>query len=42
MLKLSCSISCRSLRIEYSICSTDARSSRSGGIDGRPIFEYSR
>ena len=26
----------------YSICSSSARSSFSGGIDGRPIVEYSR
>src|ERR1700722_17677566 len=31
-----CSISIRSLRIEYSICSSNARNSCSGGIDFRP------
>jgi len=36
----SCSISSRSLRIEYSACSSSARSNCSGGIDGRPIDEY--
>src|SRR5580700_11990770 len=37
----SCSISIRSLRIEYSICSNNARSNRSGGIDFRPSSSYS-
>ena len=35
----SCSISCRSERIEKNACSSNARSSFSGGIDGRPIDE---
>ena len=26
----------------YSICSSSARSSFSGGIDGRPVVEYNR
>jgi hypothetical protein len=30
------STSCRSERIEYKSCRSEARSSRSGGIDGRP------
>jgi transposase len=34
------SISCRSERIEYNACSSSARISRSGGIDGRPTREY--
>ena len=42
MLKLICSISCRSLRIEYSIISSSARIIRSGGIDGRPVRAYMR
>ena len=35
-------MSWRSLRTEYSICTSKARSSCSGGIDGRPVFGYSR
>ena len=38
---MSCSISMRSLRTVYRICSSRARSSFSGGIDGRPVVEYS-
>src|ERR1700730_3820208 len=30
----------RSLRTEYSICNSRARSNCSGGIDGRPTLEY--
>jgi len=37
-----CSTSCRSERIEYSACSSSAFSRISGGIDGRPSFEYAR
>jgi hypothetical protein len=36
----SCSISMRSLRIEYSTCSNNARNKCSGGIDGRPVDAY--
>src|SRR3954467_11908837 len=35
------SISNRSLRTVYRICSSSARSSFSGAIDGRPLAEYS-
>jgi hypothetical protein len=37
----SCSINSRSLRTENSTCTTSARSKCSGGIDGRPVCEYS-
>src|SRR5271165_4202945 len=40
-LKSICSISCRSLRIAYSTCNSRARSSCSGGIEGRPRRAYS-
>src|SRR5262249_2880 len=33
----SCSITIRSLRTEYSTCSTRARNRCSGGIEGRPV-----
>ena len=32
----------RSLRTVYSTCSSNARSNGSGGMDGRPVVEYSR
>ena len=35
-------MSCRSLRIEYSVWSNRARRSFSGGMDGRPVLAYSR
>jgi len=38
---LICSISSRSERTEKKACSSVARSSISGAIDGRPIDEYS-
>jgi hypothetical protein len=38
---LICSISIRSERTEKKACSSVARSSISGGIEGRPIDEYS-
>jgi hypothetical protein len=38
----SCSISIRSLRIVYNTCSSRARRSFSGGMEGRPICEYMR
>jgi hypothetical protein len=41
-LYCSCSISSRSLRTVYSACNNKARSSCSGGTDGRPMSEYSR
>ncbi len=34
-------MSIRSLRMEYSTWSSSALSRRSGGIDGRPVWEYS-
>ena len=40
-LYCNCSISSRSLRIVYRICSSSARTSFSGAIDGRPVAEYS-
>src|ERR1700732_137894 len=33
-------MSSRSLRTEYNICNNCARNNCSGGIDGRPTFEY--
>ena len=38
----SCSISIRSLRIVYNTCSSSARNSFSGAIEGRPQSTYSR
>jgi hypothetical protein len=40
MLQSISSISKRSLRIEYNICSNCARNSFSGGMDGRPAQAY--
>jgi hypothetical protein len=37
---LICSISIRSERTEKNACNSVARSSISGGIEGRPIVEY--
>jgi hypothetical protein len=42
MLYSISSISSRSLRIEYNICTTSARSNFSGAIDGRPWLAYMR
>ena len=39
-LKSICSINCRSERTEKNACNKVARSSISGGMEGRPIVEY--
>ena len=39
-LKSICSINCRSERTEKNACNKVARSSISGGMEGRPIAEY--